>query len=309
VTRLREPEEAWRDAGFYWGYRALESVAMSLPESVGRRVFSFAGALAYRRAEAARATVEANQAQVLGADVDDELVNVSTREAFELYARYWYDTFRVRSMSRDEVNARTRPAGYHHLDEARERGSGVICVLPHMGNWDVAGHHLAINGYPVASVAEVLKPARLSELFLRHREELGMRIIPLTKDGHVGQQLKGLLAENWVVALVADRDLGGRGVEVEMFGRRRRVPAGPALLSLTTGAPLCVCPVQTLDRGWSVTIGAPLEFERTGETKRDVVALSRAMAAEFEQAIAAHPPDWHLFQPGWELEPAPVPVP
>jgi KDO2-lipid IV(A) lauroyltransferase len=309
VTPLREPEETWRDAGFYWGYRALESVAMSLPESVGRRVFSFAGAVAYRRAEAARATVEANQAQVLGAELDDELVGVSTREAFELYARYWYDTFRVRSMSRDEVNARTRPAGYHHLDEARERGRGVICVLPHMGNWDVAGHHLAINGYPVASVAEVLKPARLSELFLRHREELGMRIIPLTKDGHVGQQLKGLLADNWVVALVADRDLGGRGVEVEMFGRRRRVPAGPALLSLTTGAPLCVCPVQTLDRGWSVTIGAPLEFERTGETKRDVVSLSRAMAAEFERAIAAHPPDWHLFQPGWELEPAPVPVP
>ncbi len=62
-----------------------------------------------------------------------------------------------------------------------------------------------------------------------------MRIIGLTKDGHVGQQLKQLLSENWMIALVADRDLTGRGIEVEMFGATRRVPAGPALLSLTLG--------------------------------------------------------------------------
>jgi hypothetical protein len=24
------------------------------------------------------------------------------------------------------------------------------------------------------------------------------------------------------------------------------------------------------------------------------------MAARFERAIAAKPPDWHLFQPGWD---------
>src|SRR3712207_7422002 len=53
---------------------------------------------------------------------------------------------------------------------------------------------------------------------------------------------------------------------------------------------------RSLQDGWSITIGAPIAFERTGETKRDVVELTRRMAAEFELAIAAHPPDWHLFQ-------------
>ena len=308
MITLREPEETWREAGFYWGYRALEATAMALPDPVGHRLFSFAGAVAYRRAERVRAIVAANQAQVLGADVDDELVTVATREAFQLYARYWYDAFRIRAISREEMDSRTVSAGYHNLDAALERGGGAICVLPHMGNWDVAGYHLAMKGYPIAAVAEVLKPARLSEIFMNHRRELGMRIIPLTKDGHVGQQLKGLLAENWIVALVADRALGGRGVEVEMFGRRRRVPAGPALLSITTGAPICVAPVRTLERGWSVTISEPIPFEKTGDTKRDVVELSRLMAAEFERVIATHPPDWHLFQPGWEDEPAPAPV-
>ena len=127
-----------------------------------------------------------------------------------------------------------------------------------------------------------------------------MRIIGLTKDGHVGQQLKQLLSENWMVALVADRDLTGRGIEVEMFGATRRVPAGPALLSLSSGAPLVVCPVYTRDDGWEVRIEEPLQIERTGVMRDDVAALSRAMAERFERAIAAKPTDWHMFQPAWD---------
>jgi lauroyl/myristoyl acyltransferase len=295
--------ETWKETAAYWAYRGLEAAAMSLPESLGRRAFAIVAGVAYRRMDGVRETVAANQARVLGLEPDEDRVRLSTREAFDLYGRYWYDTFRIRALPREVVNARTDMVDVHHIDEALASGKGCICVLPHMGNWDLAGHYLAINGYPVAAVAEELRPPRLSELFLRHREELGMRIVPLSRNSHVGQQLKQLLSENWIVALVADRDLTGRGVEVEMFGATRRVPAGPALLSLTTEAPLLVCPVYTLPEGWQVRIGAPLAIERTGDTRADVTAISRRMAAEFERAIAARPSDWHLFQPAWDRVP------
>jgi lauroyl/myristoyl acyltransferase len=294
--------ETWREKLAYWSYRGLEWLAMALPGAVGRRVFSAVGGLAHATLHGVRATVAANQALALGLDVDDERVKIATREAFDLYARYWYDTFRVRVAPPDDVNSRTEVIDIHNIDDALERGRGVVCVLPHMGNWDVAGHWLALNGYRIASVAEELRPPRLSELFLRHREELGMRIVPLAKNGHVGRQLKQLLAGNWVVALVADRDLTGRGVEVEMFGAPWRVPSGPAVLSLAVGAPLLVCPVYTLPRGWQIRIGAPIEFDRTGDMRKDVRTMSQAMAAEFERAIAAKPADWHMFQPGWNGE-------
>lgn len=292
--------ETPRERLAYWTYRGLEAVAMGLPERGGRRVFATAGALAYRRLHGVRATVRANQARVLGLDPNDERVQASTREAFDLYARYWYDTFRVRRMPAPEVHERAEMVNLERIDQALAAGHGCIAALPHMGNWDIGGHYLAVNGYAIAAVAEELRPARLSELFLRHREELGMRIIPLSKNGHVGQQLKLLLERNWVVALVADRDLTGRGIEVEMFGATRRVPAGPALLSLSTGAPLLVCPVYTTTSGWRIEIGEPLAIEPTGSTRGDVTALSRRMAAEFERAIAARPSDWHLFQAGWD---------
>jgi lauroyl/myristoyl acyltransferase len=292
--------EGLREAFAYHAYRTLERLAMSLPERAGRRLFVLMGRLAFRWMPKVRATVIANQARVLGVEPSDPRAVLSAREAFELYARYWFDTFRARVLGPEGLIARTRIVGLEHIDEALAAGGGVLAVLPHMGNWDVAGGVLVARGYRLASVAEELRPRRLFELFLRHREELGIRIVPLTRNGHVGQRLKQLLAENWIVALVADRDLTGRGVEVEMFGARRRVPAGPALLALTTGAPLMVCPVATLEDGWEIRIEPPLRIEPSGDLRADVEALSRRMAEGFERAIAARPTDWHLFQPGWE---------
>ena len=46
--------------------------------------------------------------------------------------------------------------------------------------------------------------------------------------------------------------------------------------------------------------GRPLEVERTGNRREDVRALARAMAKGFEDAIAASPTDWHMFQAGWD---------
>ncbi len=298
--RVGVAKETPKETAAYWGYHGAEWLAMTLPEGAGRWLFETGGRLAHAKLHGVRATVAANQARVLGAKPGDERVELATREAFGLYARFWYDAFRIRSMPLGEFNRRTTIVNVENVDRALDAGRGAVCALPHMGNWDVAGHWFGANGYRIAAVAESLKPPRLYELFLRHREELGMRIIGLARDGHVGQRLKQLLSENWMVALVADRDLSRRGIEVEMFGARRSVPAGPALLSLSAGAPLLVCPVYTRPDGWEVRIGEPLEIERTGVMREDVAALSRLMAERFERAIAAEPTDWHMFQPAWE---------
>ena len=73
------------------GYRALARVARAVPEKTGRALARRAGRLSYRLSSSARSVVAANQSQVLGRPVDDPLVIASTREAFELYARYFVD--------------------------------------------------------------------------------------------------------------------------------------------------------------------------------------------------------------------------
>ena len=77
------------------------------------------------------------------------------------------------------------------------------------------------------------------------------------------------------------------------------MPAGPALLALSAGAPLISGPTYTTRDGW-VEVLTPVSIERTGRRKEDVIALTQALATAFERAIAAAPPDWHMFQPAWD---------
>jgi phosphatidylinositol dimannoside acyltransferase len=260
--------------------------------------------LQMRRSPEQRAVVAANMAQVLGHHAEDPLVQKATEECYRLYGRYWYETFALRSMPVEEVNRRFTIDGREHIDRALEQGRGWLGALPHMGNWDAAGHWLAVNGYRMTAVAEELKPQSVFELFLRHRRALGMGIVPLSEGSRAGGQLVQLLAQNEVITLVADRDLTNRGVPVQMFGRERLLPAGPAYLSLMTGSPMSVATVFTTDEGWHCRINPSVEIERSGDTRRDVTEMTRIMAGQFEEFIAAAPTDWHMLQPAWDDMPA-----
>jgi len=301
LTAAGEPSTtSLREEAAYRAYRLAAWLSRSLPPRAGAALFTLLGRAGHALMPGLRATVTANQAQVLGLPPEHPTVRASTLEAFRTYARYWHETFRIPQIPRDEFLARTDVVGYEHVEAALALGRGVICALPHLGNWDVGGRYVTEMGLRAVSVAEDLRPEALFRLFVEHREALGLDILGLSRDAQVGRRLATALADNRMVALVADRDLTGRGLEVPMFGRPRRLPAGPALLSLTTGAPILVSPVYQIPGGWRIVFSAPLEVDVTGERRRDVAALTHRMGEAFERAISAAPADWHLFQPAWE---------
>ena len=234
---MRGSEETPKQTVIFHVYRAVAWLGRTLPERLGRRLFRFGGLLAHDLMPGVRRTVAFNQAQVLGRPPGDPLVRASTREAFDLYARYWFDSFHFVGETDETMIERFTTVDAHHMFDPLEAGTGVIIAMPHVGDWDAAGRWLLAEGHRCVSVAEQLEPRRLFELFVDHRSQLGMDILGLS-GATVGRQLATALADNRVVSLVSDRDLTGRGVEVTMFGRERKLPAGPALLSITTGAPL-----------------------------------------------------------------------
>jgi len=177
-----------------------------------------------------------------------------------------------------------------------------VVALPHGGNWDAAGAWVAAQGWPITTVAERLKPEGVYERFLAFRRALGMEIIPLTGGERAPLDL---LVERLsdgsgtVVPLLADRDLSSRGVEVRFFGGRTRMPAGPALLALRTGAPLYVAhmwyepdrPVARLD--------GPIEVPTDGPLDARARELTQRVADRLAEGIARHPEDWHMLQRVW----------
>src|SRR6266545_4423820 len=141
----------------------------------------------------------------MGRPPGSDLVQAAVREGFSLYARYWYESFAVRTWDRDRVDRTFHIQNAERLDKALAAGRGCIAALPHLGNWDVAGKWLA-GHYKMVAVAEQLKPRRMYELFLQHRRDLGMEIVPLTEDRSAGIKLAQMLADNYVVTLVRSEE-------------------------------------------------------------------------------------------------------
>lgn len=228
----------------------------------------------------------------------------AVQEAFEYYARYWVESFRLPHISAGEVDRHMRHDGYQHVLEGLERGKGVILALPHLGGWEWAGRWLVNRGHGLTVVVEKIEPPELFDWFADLRGALGMNVVALGPDA--GREVMAALKRNDIVCLLCDRDIPRTGVDVEFFGETTTLPAGPATISLRTGAPLLPTAVYFDDRGsghlgW---VRPPVALTRGGGRLRDdVVAGTQALAHELEVLIRRAPQQWHLFQPNWPSDP------
>jgi len=228
---------------------------------------------------------------VVRPDATSAELDALTLAGMRSYLRYWQEAFRLPEWSDQEVVGRVRTVNEKLLRDAHAAGRGVICALPHLANYDHAGAWAGLTGMPVSTVAERLKPESLFDRFIEYRKKLGMEVLPLTGSD---QDVVGILAERLeaggFVCLVADRDLSERGVPVTFFGRPSRMPAGPAALSLRTGAPLIPAPLHYDGPQLVIT------FHDAIEPEGGTAGMTQRCADAFAAGIAAHPQDWHMLQ-------------
>ncbi|MFI6762211.1 phosphatidylinositol mannoside acyltransferase [Micromonospora sp. NPDC050417] len=287
------------------GYLAGWRITRAVPKSVAAAVFRLGADRAHRRGGPGVKRLAVNLRQVVGPQVSEADFDRLLRRGLRSYARYWLEMFRLPSLSHAQRLSTFRLVGAEKLAEAVAAGRGVVIALPHGGNWDAAGAWVAANGWPITTVAERLKPEAVYRRFLAFRQRLGMEIIPLTG----GEQppfdvLAERLAKGHVVPLLADRDLTRRGIEVRFFGARTRMPGGPALLAIRTGAPLYVASMwYESDIACAELIG-PLEVPdpASGTLADRVRLLTQRVADQLATGIAEHPEDWHMLQRMWLAE-------
>jgi lauroyl/myristoyl acyltransferase len=282
------------------GYAAGWRLVRTLPRAATWPVFAAGADLAARRQGPAVQRLATNLRQVVGPDMSDADLADLVRKGLRSYARYWLEAFRLPALGRDEILRTFRLDGEEMLAADLASGRGAVVALPHAGNWDLAGAWVAAKGWPITTVVERLKPERLYERFLAFRRALGMEILPLTGGGRPALDvLEERLRAGVIVPLLADRDLSTRGVEVEFFGGRTRMPPGPALLALRTGAPLYTATMWFEPGGARARLSGPVPPPSAGPLDVRVRQLTQRVADGLALGIAEHPEDWHMLQRLW----------
>ena len=289
-----------RDRLIAAGYGLGWSVVRRAPESWAREAFRAAADIAWRRQGPQVQVLEGNLRRVLGPHATGAELRALSRESMRSYARYWLEIFRLPVTPVQRLVADTVASGdvWVGLDYLKA-GRGVIFALAHMGNWDQAGAWIIHEGAgSFTTVMERLKPDSLYDKFVEFREGLGMEVLPAS--GGVVSRF-GILAERLragkLVCLVTDRDVTGAGIEVDFFGEKALLPAGPAALAVQTGAALMPVSCWFIgDTDWGTHVYEEIPVPETGDRKQKVAVMTQQLASVFEQGIREHPEDWHMLQ-------------
>lgn len=178
---------------------------------------------------------------------------------------------------------------------------GPIHMAIHFGAVDLAALYGArVGPVPMTGPMETLESPLARAYFEHVRDELGVTIVPL---GDAATELVAALKRGEALGLVADRNIIGKGTLVEFFGAAARIPTGPAVISVQTGAPLYLEVIERTTPGaW---LGHTVRLRPAPEAARREAARSivAQQVREFERLIARAPEQWTtLFFPIWEDE-------
>ena len=272
---------------------------------------NMAGNVEYRVARSRREQARRNLRQVVewlaANDKGDELyhraasdaraLEAVVRSAFRHHAHYYIELARAPRFDFAYLQAHMVIDTPDEVDAALAERKALLLVGLHFGTIELPGFLALQRIGQVVAPMESLRNERIQAYMKRTRGVIGVRILTIEE---AGPELLAVLRRNEPIGIIADRDLTGSGIEVELFGARTKIPAGPALLSSETGAPIYVSGVRRIGpgryRGTLYPVPAP-----TGTSRRE---RSRSMARDearlFERIITDAPEQWlAVFHPIW----------
>ncbi len=301
-TKLATPLGRARAVITYGVYRVSAAALRLLPGRASRLLAASIGVIVWGAGRSRRRIVAENLAPVLGVHPDDRRLVPIVRRAYAGYGVYWSDAANLKTAEVHRHPERFELVGVQIWDDFVAKKAGGIIVLPHLGCWEAGAAWTSARGYPLTTVAEVLEPPELFAWFAQMRRRVDLTVLPVGTE--TVPHLLATLAEGTMIALLADRDVTGDGVPVEFFGQKTRIPGGPALLALRSGAPLLPCAIYVRSGGrYRLELRPPIETTRQARLREDVERVTQEVANAFEDLIRAAPEQWHVFQPLWDTEP------
>jgi len=278
-----------------WGYFAAWRVLRWLPESFvyscSSRIADFMTRRNGVKVARLRSNLARTQPGITALDLD-----LLVYKAMRSSMRYWCDTFRLPDWSQSRIQNTVTVTNEHLFFDALSSGEGGIITVPHVGNYDHAAAYFCSKGAKIVTVAEHLKPEALFKKFFEYRAAFGMESLSL--DARVIPPLIQRIRSGAIVALAADRDLSRSGINVDFFGGPARMPAGPAVLALRTGAPLLCAMVSYTDQGIHIDFDK-VPIPSNGSEPEKIAAIIQSSADLFAQGISKYPHDWDMMQRIW----------
>ncbi len=190
--------------------------------------------------------------------------------------------------------------GEEHLREAASHGRGVLLMTGHFGNFELLGASIG-RMQPVDAVFRPPSNPGTGRWLLATRAAAGLGQV--STSGGIKRVFQTLRAGRWV-GLLGDQNARSDGVFVPFLGRAASTAAGPARISLATGAPIVFGSIRRQPNGLHrVVIAPPLFPQGDARDEAAVRALTEQHTRLLERVVLEAPEHWFWLHRRWKTRP------
>lgn len=276
--------------------------AVAIAESRKTEVPWF-GKLFYHLLPYRRPLVLENLRRVFGGTLPEDEILRLAQAYYAHYVRFLVEFIRLPFMPAEKRKSYIRIENGESPLRAHQKGKGLILLTGHFGNWEVSTV-AGIMQFPQLKgafhfVRRPLKPKWFNEYITRRFRRAGFGTIA-KRDSL--ETILDLLEKGAIVVFVFDQYAGKKdGVTVDFFGHPAGTFKSPALLAMSTGAPVIPASSWREPDGTHVLrFEEPLpliEHENTGEAIRQ---NTRDYNAAIERMLLRHPEQWIWMHRRWK---------
>ena len=240
-----------------------------------------------------------NIPHVLGFEASAEEVDRISRQCARNTGRYYADVVGMHRLNVTEFLEHDLTLdGLEYIREAQRAGHGVVVASAHYANPEFALQGVAAAGLKMFAIVEQLDPPELGRLMRGLRAVHGHQYEPISFT--TMKKAINWLRNGGAVAILIDRDIQKRGIELTFCGYPARFPTGAVDLAMRTNAVLIPSWVRRED-GFKIraTIGPPLPLVVTGNTEEDLRVNTQRLLNRFEKHLRQDPGQWSVLDRIW----------
>ena len=282
----------------YYLIKAISFMFVILPSSfalwIGRMIGKFGYCLAFK----GKGIAYNNLRIAFSETKSDQEIRQILKDCYEHYGQNIVELARLPLTGKTGYEKIVRLEGKEHIDQAIQRGKGVIFLAIHSGNWELSSLVGSMIGYPYSLIAHAQRRTPLlAKLLMSLRVAAGAKII---STGAGTREIIRRLKANEIVTLVVDQ--GGKdGQLVDFFGRQAAMSTGAIRLALKYGASICLVDISRHKDGQHrLVVDEPLEMLRTENEANDVSVNLARIVKRFEIKISDHPQEYLWFYKIWK---------
>lgn len=215
------------------------------------------------------------------------------------FAKTFFELFKLSCFNKDNINDFVEFYNLNILDEHLEKKKGIIIVSAHIDNWELCGAALALKGYPIVALAKSQKNKLVDKFVVKIRETSGMKIV---LKGFQVKELFRILKKNKIAGMIGDVRGKVRQANSKLFNKPVVTPAGTALMSYKTGAP--VIPVfmyRDFNNKHHLIIENPIVSEKT-DKEEFMIDMINKYNKRLENFVLRHPDQWFYFHKRFKIK-------